>query len=92
LHERLAHLLLEHRDWDGALRQSRDALKLNPFLRFARMFVIECFLHLKDFKHAEEEFATLIKLNPSQRESLTQWFAEQRRNNPSIEGSSGTSN
>jgi hypothetical protein len=91
-HERLAHLLLERRDWDGALRQSREALKLNPFLRFARMFVIECFLHLKDFKHAEEEFATLIKLNPSQRESLTQWFAEQRRNNPSIEGSSGTSN
>ena len=79
-HERLGHVLLESRDWDGALQQSREALRLNPFLRFARMFAIQCLLHERQVSRAEEEFAILIKLNPDQRESLTQWFAEQRRN------------
>jgi tetratricopeptide (TPR) repeat protein len=78
--ERLAYVSMQHQHWDEALHESRDALRLDPFLRFARMFLIECLLHQKDLKHAEEELATLIKLNPSQRESLTQWFADQRRN------------
>ena len=79
-HERTSHILLERQDWDGALRQSREALRLNPFLRFARMFAVQCLLHGREPGRAEDEFAILIKLNPDQRESLTQWFAEQRRN------------
>jgi predicted CXXCH cytochrome family protein len=79
LRERLAYISIQHERWDDGLGQSREALRLDPFRRFARMFVIECLLHQKDLEHAEEEFATLIKLNPSQRETLTQWFAEQRR-------------
>jgi predicted CXXCH cytochrome family protein len=78
-HERLAHLNLERGEWAGALFESREALRLNPFLRFARMFVVQCQLRRKDVEHAEEEFATLIKLNPSQREFLSRWFAAQRR-------------
>jgi Flp pilus assembly protein TadD len=78
-HERLAYVCLERQSWDVALHESREALRLNPFLRFARMFVVQCLLHQKDLKHAEEELATLRKLNPSQLESLGQWFAEQRR-------------
>jgi hypothetical protein len=77
--ERLAYISIQHQFWDDALDQAREALRLNPFLRFARMFVIECRLHEKDTKQAEDELAILIKLNPSQRESLSQWFAEQQR-------------
>lgn len=62
------------------IRESREALRLNPFLRFARMFAVQCLLHGTEPGRAEDEFAILIKLNPGQRESLTQWFAEQRRN------------
>ncbi|HEX3448921.1 MAG TPA: tetratricopeptide repeat protein [Isosphaeraceae bacterium] len=79
-HERLAYVSIQHQHWDEALHESREALRINPFLRVARTFVIECLLRQKDTKRAEDEFATLLKLNPSQRESLTQWFAEQRRN------------
>jgi hypothetical protein len=79
-HERLAYVSLEQQNWAGALHEAREALRLDPFLRFARMFVVQCLLHQKDLTRADLEFATLIKLNPSQRESLEQWFAEQRRN------------
>src|SRR5262249_51253324 len=74
-HERLAYLQVQRQDWGGALRESREALRLNPFLRFARMFMVQCFLHQKDLKHAEEEFETLVKLNSGERESLGRWFA-----------------
>ena len=77
--ERLAYFLLERQEFAESLRESREALRLNPFLRFARMFLVQCLLHQKDSKAAEEEFATLIELNPSQRESLGQWFDEQKR-------------
>ena len=54
--------------------------RLDPFLRFARMFVVQCLLHQNDLPRAEEEFATLTGLNPARRESLGRWFAQQRRN------------
>jgi Tetratricopeptide repeat/Cytochrome c554 and c-prime len=79
LRERLAYVSIQHESWDEALKQSHEALRLNPFRRFSRMFVIECWLHQKDLKAAEAEYATLIALNPDQRESLSQWFAELRR-------------
>ena len=77
--ERLAHVSIEQQDWVGALREAREALRLNPFLRFARMFEVQCLLRRKDLDGAQKELATLIELNPSLRESLEQWFAEQRR-------------
>jgi Flp pilus assembly protein TadD len=79
-HERLAHVLLEGRDWPGALSEARAALKLDPFRWFARMFTVQGLLHQNDLEQARTEFATLIKLHPSQRESLEEWFGEQRRN------------
>jgi predicted CXXCH cytochrome family protein len=78
-HERLAFVCLECEDWNGALHESREALRLDPFLRFARMFEVQCLLHQKDWKAAETEFPKLLKLNPSLRETLEQWYAEQRR-------------
>jgi tetratricopeptide (TPR) repeat protein len=79
LHERLAYLYVQRQDWSGALRESGEALRLNPFLRFARMFVVQCLLHENDRKRAQDEFVILTELNPTQRESLIRWFAEQRR-------------
>ena len=79
LRERLAYVLIQDQNRALVLEQANEALRLDLFRRFARMFLIECLLHNKDLGQAEKEFATLIKLNPSQRESLTQWFAEQRR-------------
>jgi Flp pilus assembly protein TadD len=78
-HERLAFLYIQYQDWNGAIHEAREALRLNPFLRFARMFLVQCLLHDKDSKAAESEFATLVKLHEDQRESLEQWLAEQSR-------------
>ena len=77
--ERLAYVSMQCQDWNSALHEAREALRLNPFLKFARMFLVQCLLHDKDTKAADNEFATLVKLHADQRESLEQWFAEQRR-------------
>jgi hypothetical protein len=77
--ERLAYVLIEHGVWDGAFYQSREALRIDPFLMFARMFQVQCFLQQKNLERAQEELATLIKLHSSRSESLEKWFAEQRR-------------
>jgi predicted CXXCH cytochrome family protein len=79
-HERLAYVSMELQDWGETLQESREALRLNPFLSFARMFLIQGLLHNKDRERAEQELKTLIKLNPNRREALEQWFTEQRRN------------
>ena len=77
-HERLAYTSVQGRDWDTALRESRAALGINPFLRFARMFLIQGLLHRGNSGPAREEFATLIALYPELRESLVRWFAEEQ--------------
>jgi hypothetical protein len=78
-HERLAYFLLELKDYAGSLLQAREALRLNPFLRFARMFAIQSLLKQHEFDRAQAEFATLVKMFENQRQSLETWFAEQRR-------------
>ena len=42
--ERLAYVAIQHQEFSDALHQAREALRLDPFRRFARMFVIECLL------------------------------------------------
>ncbi len=44
-HEQLAFFCVENHDWTGAFRESGEALRLNPFLRFARMFAIQSLIH-----------------------------------------------
>ena len=43
------------------------------------MILVQCLLHEKDTKAADDEFATLVKLHADQRASLEQWFAQERR-------------
>jgi predicted CXXCH cytochrome family protein len=78
-HERLAYVSVQVKDWDVALRESREALRLDPFLRFARMFLIQVLLHRNDQAAAREELARLIGLNSGLREPLERWFADQCR-------------
>ena len=61
------------------MREARESLRLDPFRRFARMFAIQCLLQAGDRDRAGVEFAALLELYPGQRESLEQWYAEQRR-------------
>jgi hypothetical protein len=77
-HERLAYASVQSRDWDTALRESRAALEIDPFLRFARMFLIQSLLHRREAGPARDEFATLIGLNPRLHESLERWFADEQ--------------
>jgi hypothetical protein len=79
-HERLAHFSLERADYAESLRASREALRLNPFLRFARMFLIQSLLKQHETSRADAEFDILVKLHASQRTSLETWYAEQRGN------------
>ncbi len=82
LHERQAYLFCQAQNWTEALRESRESLRLNPFRRFARMFVVEALLHLYDGAVAEAELGILQRLFPDQRESLERWFAEKRGSLP----------
>jgi hypothetical protein len=78
-HERLAFFLLESQDYAGSLRESSEALRLNPFLRFARMFLVESLLKRGEADRADAEFARLIKIHESHRQALEIWYAEKRR-------------
>ena len=77
--ERLAYVLIQCQDWKAAVHEAREALRLNPFLKFARMSLVQCLLHDQDVKAAANEFATLVKLHEEERQSLEQWFNDQRR-------------
>jgi tetratricopeptide (TPR) repeat protein len=78
-HERLAFLSIQFQDWKTARHEASEALRLNPFLKFARMFLIQCLLHDNDANTANDEFATLVKLHEEERASLEQWLAQQLR-------------
>jgi hypothetical protein len=78
-HERLAYIAIEREDWKLAKHEARLALGINPFLRFARMFGIQCLLYEKDVKSAETEFSILVELHPEERTGLTKWFDGWRR-------------
>ena len=79
LHERLAYLHVQTKDWDGAMRESRESLRLDPFRRFARMCLIESLLHGNDEAGAEAELATLVGLNSEECAGLEGWFAAKRK-------------
>jgi hypothetical protein len=78
-HERLAHYLLQNQNWAEARREAAEALKLNPFLSGARMFLISCLLHGNEHEHAAEEFHRLLALEPTDQDSLRLWFSQQVR-------------
>ena len=79
LHERLAYFLLESHDYAGSLGEATAALQLNPFQRFARMFMIQSLLGQGEIERADAEFAVLNRLYEDQRKSLELWYSRVRR-------------
>lgn len=78
-HERLAHLEIQNGHWTEAMRETAGALRLNPFLTYARQFRIQCLLRDRELGRAAEELETLITLDPSRRETWRLWFARERQ-------------
>ena len=78
-HERLAYYELQDRHWAEARHEAAEALRLNPFLSNARMFLITCLLHANEHEHAGEEFQRLLALKPTEQDSLRLWFSRQVR-------------
>ncbi len=78
LHERLAFLSCQLQDWSRAVREARESLRLDPFRRFARMFLVEALLHGNEKNEAQGELTKLYKLHPNERGALDEWYAELR--------------
>ena len=78
-HERLAYYELQDQHWAEARHEAAQALRLNPFLSSARMFLITCLLHANEHGHAGEEFQRLLALKPTDQDSLRLWFSRQVR-------------
>jgi hypothetical protein len=75
-HGYLAQALAIRRQWPEAVRQCREALRINPFEMRTRMLLIDCLVHSNDLKSARGEFEALLALPSSKPESLRQWFDE----------------
>lgn len=78
-HERLAYYQLENRNWKQAIQEADEALRLNPFLIFARQFRIRCLLHDKDQERAAQEFQILTQLNPGDQRIWRIWFEQEQQ-------------
>jgi predicted CXXCH cytochrome family protein len=76
-HGRLARLLAERHDWQGALAECQTALRLNPYDRETRLVLVGCYLRSGSVAQARAEFETHVALHPAGAEALRRWFAEQ---------------
>ena len=75
-HGYFGQALALRRQWPEAVRQCREALRINPFEMRTRMLLIDCLVHTNDLKSARAEFETLLALPSSKPEPLRQWFEE----------------
>jgi Flp pilus assembly protein TadD len=75
---RLARLLAERDDWQGALEQCQALLRLNPDSVPGRSLLVRCYLRTGRRDRARAELDTLLALQPDDREKLERWFAEQK--------------
>jgi tetratricopeptide (TPR) repeat protein len=76
-HGRLAQLLAERLDWQGALAEAEAALRLNPNDRKTRLALVRCYLGTGRRDRARAELETLVASHPADAEVLRRWFAEQ---------------
>jgi hypothetical protein len=70
----LAGVLVQQRDWQRGLDESRAALRLDPGSVPARRLFITCLLGKGDRGQAKEEFDRLLALDPEDKEQLQKWF------------------
>jgi Flp pilus assembly protein TadD len=76
---RLAQLLAEDQDWEGALSECQAVLRLDPANLPARTLLVRCYVRSTRRERARAEFAALLALEPPDREALQRWFAEEMR-------------
>jgi hypothetical protein len=76
---RLAQLLAEGQDWDGALGECQAVLRVDPGNVAARTLLVRCYVRTTRRDRARAEFAALLALEPPDREALERWFAEEMR-------------
>ncbi len=74
-HAELALLNFQSRDWRAATLASQNALRLNPADLEIRKLLVRCYLRLRDPEAARTEFATLLALDPADRNDLLEQFA-----------------
>jgi hypothetical protein len=65
--------------WPAALRESQEAIKLNPANLGARRLLVTYYLTFGQPDAARTEFDRLMGLHPPNEEALRRWFAQQLR-------------
>jgi hypothetical protein len=75
-HGYFGQALALRRQWPEAVRQCREALRINPFEMRTRMLLIDCLVHMKDIPSARAEFETLLALPSANPDELRKWFDE----------------
>jgi predicted CXXCH cytochrome family protein len=78
-HFELARLFIIRKDWNDAINESGEVLRLNPFHIEARKLLVICYEQMNDKSNAGAEFNRLMELNPPNPQVLKQWFDELRR-------------
>ncbi len=73
-HADLALAALRIRDWPTTAGASRQALRLNPALVQVRKWLVQSELHLGNRKAARQEFETLLRFDPPDRDELLRRF------------------
>jgi hypothetical protein len=76
---RFATLLSLNGQHDRALKECMDTLAFNPGSVHMRSLLVLCLLTSGDKKRAREEFEVLMKLNPSNKAELREWFDRKAR-------------
>jgi predicted CXXCH cytochrome family protein len=75
----LARLWAEGKEWDKAVPECREVLKVDPTYVEARMLLVTYHLDRGDRAQARAEFDTVLALHPADPEKLRRWYAEQTR-------------
>jgi Flp pilus assembly protein TadD len=80
-HHLLAAISYQKGEWQRAVRELRQSLKLEPFNSTTRRrLLIECYLRLGKKDKAQAEFETMLQLNTEdRRQDLRRWYEAQQR-------------
>lgn len=73
----LIRLLTLQGEFDRALADCRETLHSNPASVAVRSLLVTCYLKTGQIERAREEFTTLVKLNPPNKDELIRWFQKQ---------------
>jgi predicted CXXCH cytochrome family protein len=76
---RLARLWSEEKEWDKAVVECREVLRINPANIEARLVLVAHHLEQGDKGRARAEFDAVLGLHPTNPDALRRWYAEKAR-------------